>query len=90
MTSGMNNYSDDFPVKADVPFKANSTMENVLMKHIGEQIDIHYNYTGENDDEYDFGILIEVGNGYIILDISERRFTIINLANVASIYLDKK
>ncbi|MDE6834311.1 MAG: hypothetical protein K2J39_08745 [Ruminococcus sp.] len=77
--------------------QANS-FEEVLKNRIGDEIVVSYNYTGNSADDslgYDWGILIEVGSGYLILDTSKidgylHNTTVVNLANVTSVYLDKR
>ena len=77
--------------------QANS-FEDILKNHIGEEIVVSHNYTGNSDSDslgYDSGILIEVGSGYLILDTSGindylHNTTVVNLANVTSVYLDRK
>lgn len=73
-------------------------IEEVLKNHIGEEIVVNYNYTGNSTDDstgYDFGILVDVGSGYLLLDTSGidsylHNTTVVNLENVASVYLDKR
>lgn len=78
--------------------KSGTTMEDILLNFIGKDVVVSYCYTGGESDNasgYDEGILKEVGNGYIILDISKvsyyyHNLTVINLANVTNVYLNKR